>query len=124
MNLWSLVALIGLVLVGLVQLNTPDLRGWPPEKGPDDLAGMAAVGAVLQPSRLGGQSFKLIDCVPRTIGYDPPTAEEYSGTATMAVVTCRSRASAVGNVATYLAAAGVLLMAIAGLRWRRGSSGT
>ncbi len=120
MKLWILLAIVGVVLLGLVQLNTTDLRGWPPDKGPDDLAGMAAAGAVLQPSRPGGQSFTLADCVPRTIGYDPPTAEEYSGTATMAVVTCRSRASAIANTGAYLAVAGGLLVVIAVFRRRRG----
>lgn len=120
MKLWSLLAIVGLILVGLIQLSTTDLRGWPPERGPDDLARMAATGAVLQPSRPGGQSFKLADCVPRSIGYDAPTAEEYSGTATMAVVTCRSRASAIANTGAYLAVAGGLLVVIAVFRRRLG----
>lgn len=123
MKLGSVLAAIGLFVVGLMQLNTADMRGWPPEKGPDDLAGMAAEGAVLQPSRPGGQSFKLADCVPRTISTDVPTVEEYSGTATLAVVTCRSRAGAMANLAIYVAGAGVLLLAIRALS-RRGATQT
>ena len=113
----SILAAAGLILLLAVQLNTLDLRGWPPEKGPDDLGGMAGVGAVLQPSRPGGQSFKLDDCLPRTIGTDVPTVEEYSGTATLTVITCRSRASAYTNVGAYVVATGIVLLVIA--RFRR-----
>ena len=123
MKLISILAAAGLILLLAVQLNTPDLRGWPPEKGPDDLAGMAAEGAVLQPSRPGGQCFKLADCVPRTISTDVPTVEEYSGTATLAVVTCRSRAGAMANLAIYVAGASILLIAIHAVR-RRGATPT
>lgn len=121
MKLAILLAVVGLMLVGLVQLSTADLRGWPPEAGPDDIHRMEAVGAVLKPARPGGPSFKLADCLPRTIHYDVPTAEEYSGTATLAVISCRSRASAIANIAVYLGAAGALLLAMATLRRRRGS---
>lgn len=119
----SILAAAGLILLLAVQLNTLDLRGWPPENGPDDLERMAGVGAVLQPSRPGAQSFTLADCLPRTIGTDVPTVEEYSGTATLTVITCRSRAGAMANLAIYVAGAGILLIAIHALR-RRGATPT
>ena len=119
MKLAILLAVVGFLFVGLVQLSIADLRGWPPEKGPDDLAGMATVGAVLEPARPGGRGFKLGDCLPRTIHYDVPTVEDYSGTATLAVISCRSRSSVIATIAAYLVVAGALRAGIAAFRRRR-----
>lgn len=123
MKLATLLAVVGFLFVGLVQLSTADLRGWPPEKGPDDLAGLGASGALLKPARPGAQSFALADCLPRTIHYDVPAAGEYSGTATVAVISCRSRASAIANVVAYLALAGGVLLLIRVLGRGRPPSG-
>lgn len=118
MKLWSILAVIGFLAVATAQLNTADLRGWPPEKGPDDLANPETL---LAPTRPGRSTFTLGECIRRTIAYDVPTAEEYSGPATLAVITCRSRSGAIFNLATYtLAAAGLLFLLRLGRR-RRGA---
>ncbi len=116
MKLWSILAFIGFVLVTIAQLNTADLRGWPPAQGPDDLANPETD---LEPTRPGRSAFKLGECIRRTIAYDVPTAEEYSGPATLAVITCRSRSGAIFSLAAYtLAAAGLLALVRIGRRKR------
>lgn len=98
-----ILAAIGLLLiVGWLYL-AGDLRGW---EGidPDN---PALIGATLP----GKPNFTLEDCLPGTVyPYDQPTLEEYDGTATVTVLVCRSRSSALAAILTYLALAGALTL--------------
>mgnify|MGYP001610722585 CR=1 FL=1 len=101
----SILALIGLVLVTATLFVRHDLRGWevPYLDGPQRL----------EPTVAGKSEFSIADCVPGTIDrYASPTAEEYSGSATVTVLTCRSRSSAIVIVLTYLAFAACLLFLV------------
>lgn len=66
-----------------------DLRGWTPEGDYNDPS--TRVEAILP----GARNFSIADCVPSTVEpFGGPTPEEYSGTATVTVLSCRSKSSA------------------------------
>jgi hypothetical protein len=110
MKLWIGSALAGLVLVAIFLFARHDLRGWTP-------SGLSKPDTVVQPTRPGAVAFTIAQCVPGTIDpWEPPAPDEYFGAATMTVLTCRSRGSALTIIVAYVA---VLLIVILALR-RRG----
>ena len=113
MRKWAATMLGGLVLVAGFLWARPDLRGWTP-------ANWAHPAAKVTPTRAGGASFLVGDCLPGTI--DPhhlPTIEDGAGAASMSVLTCRSRSSAIRIMMIYLAAVLTLPAIRAILRARR-----
>ena len=107
-NLWAVLVVLGLAILIVVEFNRPDLRGWPQQEPPDP-------STVIQPTRSGTAAFSLGECLPRTIAWDPPTSEEYSGTATVAVLTCRSRSRFMSDLVAYVAVAMASLVAVIAL---------
>jgi hypothetical protein len=91
-----ILAAIGfLLIVGWVYVAR-DLRGW---EGfdPDN-------PTLIQATLPGRPNFTLEDCVPGTVHpYDMPGSDEYDGTASVTVLTCRSRSSALATVLGWLA---------------------
>lgn len=75
-----------LVLAAFLFLH-PDLRGWTP-----DLTDPAASVA---PTGRGGPAFSVNECLPGSVSpHELPDTEDRAGTATMTVITCRSKSSA------------------------------
>jgi hypothetical protein len=106
---WGAIAVLGLAILMLVEFNKPDLRGWPQNEPPEP-------STVIQATRKEGAAFSVGDCLKGTIRWDPPTLGEYSGTATLAVLTCRSRSRFMSDLLAYLAAATASLVLVAALR--------
>lgn len=106
------VVVLGLV-VARVQFLNPDLRGWTPSD-PHDPA------SVVEPTLLGGAAFTVGECLPGSVRpWDTPTAEEYSGTATLTVLTCRSQSSAIRIALTVGGAITCVLGILLAARWRK-----
>lgn len=110
MKFWSILVLLALALALALDAAAlfvqHDLRGWTPDN-PRDPA------AIVAPTPAGGRAFAVRDCLPGSVRpWEPPTAEEYSGSATLTVLACRSRASAMPVAFAYLGlvAAGLLLL--------------
>jgi hypothetical protein len=104
-------AVAGLVLVAAILFFRSDLRGWTPAD-PGDPA------ALVQPVDAAGAAFTIGDCVPGTVDpWGTPTSAEYSGSATVTVLTCRSHSSALTIELTAIAVAAVALVI---LRRRKG----
>lgn len=98
-----ILAAIGLLLIVAWLFVKRDLRGW---DGADP-SNPTAIIATLP----GKPNFTLDDCVPGTVyPHAGPTVEEYSGSATMTVLTCRSRSSALAVILGYLASVGTLIL--------------
>jgi hypothetical protein len=109
----SVLALLSLVPLGARLYWHHDLRGWPP-------ADRGNPTTVVQATRPGGGTFTVSDCVPGTVHpWDSPLPDEYSGTATVTVLTCRSRSSAIRAMLIYGAVA-IFALALAHRidRWR------
>jgi len=106
------VAFVGLLLVLAYLWNVHDLRGWD-GASPEDPARIVA-------TMPGKPDFTFANCVPGAVDeHALPSAEEYSGSATMTVFTCRSRSSALAVVLSYLALVGAALFALRRVRrWR------
>ncbi len=86
MKVWVILALLALALDAAALFVQHDRGGWTPDN-PRDPA------AVVQPTPAGGGAFAVRDCLPGSIRpWEPPTTEEYSGSATLTVLACRSRA--------------------------------
>jgi hypothetical protein len=114
MKTWGVLAFVGLVVTAAFLFLRPDLRGWTPAD-PDNPA------AMVEPALPGMAAFAIGDCVPGTVSpWDSPTAAEYSGSATVTVLTCRSRSSAITIGLAYLAAAAAALVILVAMRRRRG----
>jgi hypothetical protein len=97
-------AVAGLVLVAAILFFRSDLRGWTPAD-PGDPA------ALVQPVDAAGAAFTIGDCVPGTVDpWGTPTSAEYSGSATVTVLTCRSRSSALVIGLASIAAAFIALI--------------
>ncbi|MEZ5960601.1 MAG: hypothetical protein R3C30_09280 [Hyphomonadaceae bacterium] len=80
-----------------------DLRGWD-NADPNN-------PALIEATLPGRPNFTLEGCLPGAVQpYDQPTLEEYDGTATATVLTCRSRSSALAVILGYLALVGSLLL--------------
>ena len=106
------VAVASLVLVLAYLWNVHDLRGWEGAYPEDP--------ARIQATLPGKPDFTLADCVPGAIDeYGSPSAEEYSGSATVTVLTCRSRSSALTVLLIYLALAGAAVVALRLMKQRR-----
>lgn len=88
MKIWvSLSVCCLLVLAGLVFL-VPDLRGWTPSDLTDPAASVAPTGR-------GGPAFSVNECLPGSVSpHELPDTEDGAGSATMTVITCRSKSSA------------------------------
>jgi hypothetical protein len=111
----GLLAIVALLLLDILWLvnGGKDLRGWTPENRSDP-------ATIVQPSRPGGVAFTLGECLPGSIRpWEPPTQEEYSGTATLTVLACRSRASAMPFIAAYGAVVAVALVVLIAARRRK-----
>jgi hypothetical protein len=102
MKVWDAVVFIGaLVVVSFVAVVAViylqhDLRGWSPNDRHDP-------ATIVEPTLPGKPAFAIAECLPGTVWpYEGPSAEEYSGAATVAVLTCRSRSSAIAIGLAYL----------------------
>lgn len=99
MRVWAALALLGLVLVAGFLRTRADLRGWTPADWSDPAAQVTPTHAAHAPFTVG-------DCLPGTIdAHAIATARDGAGTASMTVLTCRSRSSAWRIVLAYLLAA-------------------
>ena len=105
MKLAGVLALIGFALVLGVLFVWHDLRGW---------EGMYPENPTRIVATLPGRpDFTIADCVPGTVEpHDLPAAAEYSGSASVTVLSCRSRSSAAAIVLAYWAIAGSLLFLV------------
>lgn len=104
------VAMTALTLLLLFIFFQHDLRGWTP-------ADYRKPSSIVEPIRPDGRGFVVGDCLPGTIApWTTPRFGEYSGSATVTVLTCRSRSSALKFLLAYLV---VLTLIFAALRWRR-----
>jgi hypothetical protein len=107
---------VGLAVVGLGSAVAAflflkhDLRGWtPPDPGNP--------AAVVEPARPGDAAFTIGECLPGSVNpWNAPTAEEYSGSATVTVLTCRSRSSAIAIMLACGGAAIAVLVILLALR--------
>ena len=95
-KVWTLLSLAGLVpLLGILFLSS-DLRGWTPSNWTDPASRVEPVHASDAPFTVG-------DCLPGTIdAYGLPNSQDYDGTATETIFTCRSQSSAVKITLVYL----------------------
>jgi hypothetical protein len=103
---------LGFAVAGLLFLK-PDLRGWTPSD-PGNPA------SLVQPTRSGDIAFTISECLPGSISpWNAPTSEEYSGNATLTVLTCRSQSSAIVIALTV----GIVIISVFGILlavyWRR-----
>ena len=90
-------AAISFIVVAAVIYLKHDLRGWPPTSN------RFAPTTVIEATLDGNRSFTFAECLPGSIDpYDFPTTEEYSGDATVTVLSCRSRSSAITIGLVYL----------------------
>jgi hypothetical protein len=114
-HVWAVLAVLGFAILMIVEFNKPDLRGWPQNEPPDP-------SILIQPTRSGGAAFFIGDCLDGTIRWDPPASDEYSGTATLAVLTCRSRSKFLSDLFAYAAVAIASLVIVVALRRHRRAS--
>ena len=113
MKKWAATMLCGLVLVAGFLWARPDLRGWTPTNWVDPATRVTS-------TRAGGAPFLVGDCLPGTIDpHDLPTIGDGAGAASMSILTCRSRSSAIRIMLIYLAVVLTLLGTRAILRARR-----
>jgi hypothetical protein len=95
MRIWSAVMAVGLAVVAATLFLGHDLRGWTPADYSDP-------ATIVEPSQAGRASFAIAECAPGTINpYDTPTSREYAGSATVTVLSCRSRSSATAVLLVY-----------------------
>ncbi|MBT2245821.1 hypothetical protein JQK15_20105 [Sphingobium sp. BHU LFT2] len=99
----AIAAALALVAGGATILLGKDLRGWSPGRE-------IAADTRIEPTRGGRPSFSVAACVPVTIGYDLPLADEPTGHASLEVITCRSRTGAarIALISVFVAGAVVL----------------
>ena len=96
LKVWAGLSVAGLVLVLGILFMHPDLRGWTPPKWTDP-------AITVEPVRRNDAPFAVGDCLQGTIdAHSPPSTQEYDGTATETVFTCRSQSSAVKITLIYL----------------------
>lgn len=118
MKRWtSLSALALLALAGFLYLS-PDLRGW----APSDLDDPAAR---VFPTSKGGREFSLDQCLPGSMkSHELADSGDGAGTATMVVLTCRSRSSTIPfGLAWLLLSASLPLSAAFRTRYREAAGG-
>ena len=115
MNRAAGVAFAGLALLLAYLWNVHDLRGWWPDSYSED-------PTLILATLPGKPNFKFADCLPGAINeHAESTSEEYSGSGSLEVFTCRSRSSALTILLTYIALAGSALLAFYLLRSKRGA---
>ncbi|MES2986827.1 MAG: hypothetical protein V4808_02875 [Pseudomonadota bacterium] len=96
--------LAGLGVVLSLLLLHHDLRGWMPER-------FDRATIIVQATRTELPAFEIGQCLPGTVSpWNEANAEEYQGSATVAVLTCRSKASFFTLLFTYLAIGLVILL--------------
>lgn len=118
MKMWArLSAFALLALAGFLYLS-PDLRGWAPPN-------LADPAGRVYPTSKGGPVFSLDQCLPGSMkSHELAESGDGAGTATMAVLTCRSRSSAISfGLAWLLLSASFPLGAAFRHRWRKAASG-
>lgn len=104
-------AALSLPVVAMLIFFQHDLRGWTP-------ADYRNLSSVVEPTRPGARSFTVGECLPGTITpWGSPRPDEYSGNATVTILSCRSQTRAVTLLLSYLAAAAALVLAV--LYWVR-----
>ncbi|MFA5120739.1 hypothetical protein [Zavarzinia sp.] len=113
---WLGLALPGLLLLVAILFARPDLRGWTP-------ADYGAPSARVEPMRPGDAAFAVRDCLPGSIEPYVPAGPEEAGSASLTVLTCRSRTSAAALLAAYLALAAVYPLVLLLRRRHSGPSG-
>ncbi|MCX7358492.1 MAG: hypothetical protein NT015_10180 [Alphaproteobacteria bacterium] len=115
MNVAAGVAIAVLVLVLAYLWNVHDLRGWEPDSYSED-------PTLILATLPGKPSFTFADCLPGAINdHALPSSEEYSGSGSLPVFTCRSRSSALTILLTYIALAASALFAFHLVRSKRGA---
>lgn len=106
-------AVLGLPVVATLIFFQHDLRGWTP-------ADYRNRSSVVEPTRPSARSFTVGECLPGTITpWGNPRPDEYSGNATVTVLSCSSQARAVTLLLSYLAAAASVLAVLYWMRRRR-----
>ena len=93
---WAGLSVAGLMLLLAILFLHPDLRGWTPSRWTDP-------AVTVEPVRPSDTPFTVGDCLPGTI--DPhslPNTQDYDGTATEMIFTCRSQSSAAKITLIYL----------------------
>ena len=106
-------AALGLPVVATLIFFQHDLRGWTPADYRDR-------SSVVEPTRPSARSFTVGECLPGTITpWGSPRPDEYSGNATVTILSCRSQARAVTLLLSYLAAAALALAVLYWMRKRR-----
>jgi hypothetical protein len=93
---WAAFSATGLMLLLGILFLHPDLRGWTPPKWSDP-------AITVEPVRVSDTPFSVGDCLPGTIdAHSLPSTQDYDGTATETIFTCRSQSSAVKITLIYL----------------------
>jgi len=93
---WAGLSVAGLMSVLGILFLHPDLRGWTPPKWTDP-------AITVEPVRPSNSPFTVGDCLPGTIdAHSLPSTQDYGGTATATIFTCRSQSSAVKIIFIYL----------------------
>lgn len=113
MKIATLLAIIGCFVVSTILYLQHDLRGWTPDDQHNS-------DTLVKASRQGESDFALSACLPGTIEpWNPPSAEEYSGSATLTVLTCRSRISAAVIMLSYLGGVALVYLILCAIRRRQ-----
>lgn len=87
MKMWVSLSVCSLVLLAAFLFLHPDLRGWTPD--------LTDPAASVVPTGRGGPAFSVNECLPGSVSpHELPDTEDRAGTATMTVITCRSKSSA------------------------------
>lgn len=96
MRIWIGLTLSSLVVViGIIFLRS-DMSGWPPLNWTNP-------AAIVEPIDGSDPPFAIGDCLPGTIDpFRTPDGRDYGGTATVHILTCRSRTSATKIALAYL----------------------
>lgn len=93
---WTGLSVAGLMLLLGILFLHPDLRGWTPPKWTDP-------AITVEPVHPSDAPFTVGDCLPGTIdAHSLPSTQDYDGTATGTIFTCRSQSSAVKITLIYL----------------------
>jgi hypothetical protein len=112
-NLAGGLAALGLPVVVMLIFFQHDLRGGTP-------ADYRNLSSVVEPTRPNARSFTVGECLPGTITpWGSPRPDEYSGNATVTILSCRSQTRAVTLLLSYLAVAALALTVL--YWWKRRS---
>jgi hypothetical protein len=112
-----ILAFMSFVAVVAVIYLQRDLRGWTP----NDWRNPATL---VEPTLPGKPAFAVGECLPESVSpYQGPSAEEYSGTATVSVLACRSRSSAQAIALAYIVLVTASLIIVLAIRRGRSRGG-